>query len=52
MRTESAEPEKRQKVYSAVKKRSDTRQKATETVQRREKTVGYAPKNGRKFTAA
>ncbi|WP_421784611.1 hypothetical protein [Gardnerella sp. DNF00983] len=43
---------KRQKVYSYVKEKSRKSEIAAETLQRRKVSVGYARKNGRKFTAA
>ena len=55
-RTESANRvrnrKKRQKLYSGVKKKSDTSEKAAKTVQPCKEKVGCAPKNGRKFTRA
>ncbi|RIY24487.1 hypothetical protein CJI50_04660 [Bifidobacteriaceae bacterium NR021] len=44
--------EKRQKLYSHVKKKSSTRQKTAETLQSCKETVACAPKNGRNFTSA
>ena len=54
-RTESANRvrsrKKRQKVYTRVKEKSDAREKAAKTLRACTEKVGYARKNGRKFTA-
>ena len=51
MRTESAEPEKRQKLCSGVKEKSQKGGIAAESLHESKGKVGYARKSGRKFTA-